>query len=88
MPCKPTLSQEHSRRLCVNKMQSIGIEDTILVGNGIGGTVFILRIQLIPTDLPFTFKRLLLPETFNTEKVTEGGFGVDLRASRFSHARL
>jgi hypothetical protein len=37
------------------------IEATILTGQGEGETVFIPRIPLIPTDLPFNFKRLQFP---------------------------
>ena len=37
------------------------IEATILTGNYKNEDVFIPRIPMIPTDLPFDFKRLQLP---------------------------
>jgi ATP-dependent DNA helicase PIF1 len=40
------------------------IEATILTGKGEGETVFIPGIPLIPTDLPFNFKRLHFPVRF------------------------
>jgi hypothetical protein len=48
-------------RLCVKKMLGIVIEEIILTGKGEGETVFIPRIPLIPTGLPFIFKRLRFP---------------------------
>jgi ATP-dependent DNA helicase PIF1 len=48
-------------RLCVKKMLGNVIEATILTGKGKVETVFIPWIPLIPTDLPFTFKRLQFP---------------------------
>jgi ATP-dependent DNA helicase PIF1 len=48
-------------RLCVKKMLGNVIEATILTENGEGETDSIPRIPLIPTDLPFNFKRLQFP---------------------------
>jgi ATP-dependent DNA helicase PIF1 len=48
-------------RLCVKKMLGNVIESTILTGKGKDETVFVPRIPLIPTDLPFTFKILQFP---------------------------
>jgi ATP-dependent DNA helicase PIF1 len=48
-------------RLCVKKMLGNVIEATILTGKGEGETVFIPRIPLIPSDLPFHFKRFQFP---------------------------
>ena len=45
-------------RLCVKSMLPHIIEATILTGCAKGEDVFIPRIPIIPTDLPFEFKRL------------------------------
>jgi ATP-dependent DNA helicase PIF1 len=47
--------------LCVKNLYSHIIEATILTGCARGKDVFIPRILLIPTDLPFHFKRLQFP---------------------------
>jgi ATP-dependent DNA helicase PIF1 len=71
------------------------IEATILTGKGEGETVFIPRIPLIPTDLPFNFKRLRFPVrlafaiTINKSQGQSIKYcGVDLRLPCFSHGQL
>ena len=46
-------------RLCVKKLMANVIEATILTGSAKGEDVFIPRISMIPTDIPF--KRLQYP---------------------------
>lgn len=48
-------------RLAVKKMQNNLIEATIITGNYKGTDVLIPRIPMIPTDMPFDFKRLQFP---------------------------
>jgi hypothetical protein len=48
-------------RLCIKSLLPHLIEATIMTGFGKGEDVFIPRIPLIPTDLPFDFKRLQFP---------------------------
>jgi ATP-dependent DNA helicase PIF1 len=48
-------------RLCVKNLYSHLIEATILTGCAKVRDVFIPRIPLIPTDLPFNFKRIQFP---------------------------
>jgi ATP-dependent DNA helicase PIF1 len=48
-------------RLCVKNLCSHIIKATILTGCARGRDVFIPRIPLIPTDLPFYFKRIRFP---------------------------
>jgi ATP-dependent DNA helicase PIF1 len=69
------------------------IEATILTGKGKVETVFIPRIPLIPTDLPFNFKRLQFPVrlAFMINKSQGQSIkycGVDLRSPCFSHGQL
>jgi ATP-dependent DNA helicase PIF1 len=45
----------------VKKLYSQRIEATILTGCAKGKVVFIPRVPLIPTDLPFDFKKLQSP---------------------------
>ncbi|KIH68606.1 hypothetical protein ANCDUO_01056 [Ancylostoma duodenale] len=45
-------------RLCVKNLMSNVIEATILAGKARGEDVFSPRIPMIPTDMPFDFKRL------------------------------
>ena len=47
--------------MTVRKLFSHVIEATILTGCAKGENVFIPRIPLIPTDMPFDFKRLQFP---------------------------
>ncbi|XP_014213691.1 uncharacterized protein LOC106643176 [Copidosoma floridanum] len=44
-------------RLQIKTLRNNIIEDTILTGPASGPIAFILRIRMIPTDLPFQFKR-------------------------------
>ncbi|KAL0840535.1 hypothetical protein ABMA28_015753 [Loxostege sticticalis] len=48
-------------RLLVKSLKTFIIECTILTGCGTGEVVLIPRISLIPSDLPFQFKRLQFP---------------------------
>jgi ATP-dependent DNA helicase PIF1 len=71
------------------------IEATILPGNGEGETSFIPLIPLIPTDMPFKFKRLQFPVrvafaiTINKSQGQSIKYcGVDLRTPCFSHGQL
>ncbi|RCN38503.1 hypothetical protein ANCCAN_15578 [Ancylostoma caninum] len=48
-------------RLCVKKLMPNVIEATILTGKSRGEDVSIPRIPMIPTDMPFNFKRLQFP---------------------------
>ncbi|CAI6346155.1 unnamed protein product [Macrosiphum euphorbiae] len=48
-------------RLSVTKLMNNIIEATILNGKFMGEYVMLPRIPMIPTDLPFTFKRLQFP---------------------------
>src|SRR5258705_13049533 len=76
-------------------MTNIVIEALILTGSACGETASIPRIPMIPSDLPFHFKRLQFPvkvcfamsintaqgQSFNT-------VGVDIRSDCFSHGQL
>lgn len=82
-------------RLCVKKMLGNVMEATILAGKGEGESVFIPRIPLVPSDLPFTFKRLQFPVRLAfsiTINKSQGQSikhcGVDLRSPCFSHGQL
>nr|XP_029714104.1 uncharacterized protein LOC115258183 [Aedes albopictus] len=82
-------------RLCVQKMLGNVIEAVILTGKGQGESVFIPRIPLVPSDLPFSFKRLQFPVRLAfsiTINKSQGQSikhcGVDLRSSCFSHGQL
>jgi ATP-dependent DNA helicase PIF1 len=48
-------------RLCVKRLMPNIIEATILTGSAKGEHVFIPRIPLIPSDMPFDFRRLQYP---------------------------
>ncbi len=48
-------------RLCVKSLIPHVIEATILTGCAKGEDVFIPRIPIIPSDMPFEFKRLQCP---------------------------
>jgi ATP-dependent DNA helicase PIF1 len=82
-------------RLCVKKLFPNVIEATILTGCAREQDVFIPRIPLIPSDMPFVFKRLQFPVrlafamTINKAqgqslKVT----GINLETPCFSHGQL
>ena len=71
------------------------IEATILTGPFEGEAVLIPRIPMIPTDLPFQFKRLRFPIRLAfaiTIKKAQGQSlekgGIDLNTDCFSHGQL
>lgn len=55
----PTLC--NGTRLCVKKLMPNLIEATIISGKSAGEVVLLPRIPMIPTDMPFEFKRLQFP---------------------------
>ncbi|GBO42986.1 hypothetical protein AVEN_213477-1 [Araneus ventricosus] len=82
-------------RLCVSKLMSKVIQVTTLAGKIKGERVFIPRINRIPSDKPFVFKRLQFPFrlafaiTMNKDqdqslKVS----GINLKPPCFSHGQL
>ncbi|XP_059149801.1 uncharacterized protein LOC131936752 [Physella acuta] len=82
-------------RLSIKKMYSHIIEATIMNGSGKGEDVFIPRIPLIPTDLPFDFKRLQFPVQLAfamTVNKAQGQsmsvVGVNLETPCFPHGQL
>jgi len=82
-------------RLCVKNLYSHIIEATILTGCARGRDVFIPRIPLIPTDLPFHFKRLQFPfrlaSAMSINKAQRQSMkisGIHLENSCFSHGQL
>ena len=82
-------------RLCVNKMLANVIEATVLTGKGKDERILISRIPLIPTDLPFNFKRLQFPVrlafliTINKSQGQSIEYcEVDLRSPCFSHGQF
>ena len=82
-------------RLVVKKLNKHIIEATILTETFKGENVFIPRIPLIPTDLPFNFKRLQFPVRLGfaiTINKSQGQSlnitGIDLRDECFSHGQL
>lgn len=82
-------------RLQVKVLRNNVIEAIILTGPASGQMAFIPRIRMIPTDLPFQFKRLQFPVkvsfaiTINKSQGQTYNFvGVDLRSDCFSHGQL
>jgi ATP-dependent DNA helicase PIF1 len=82
-------------RLCVKRLMPNIIKATILTGSPKGEDVFIPRIPLIPSDMPFDFKRLQYPVRLSfamTINKAEGQSlsvaGVNLESSCFSHCQL
>ncbi|KAL0820723.1 hypothetical protein ABMA28_006552 [Loxostege sticticalis] len=82
-------------RLLVKSLKTFIIECTILTGCGTGEDVLIPRIPLIPSDLPFQFKRLQFPVkisfamTINkSQGQTFNVAGLDLSVECFSHGQL
>lgn len=82
-------------RLVVKKMMPNLIEATILTGCAKGEVVFIPRIPLIPSDLPFTFKRTQFPVRLafamsinKSQGQSLKVVGIDLRDDCFSHGQL
>lgn len=82
-------------RLAVKRMMENIIEATILNGNYKGEDVLLPRIPMIPTDLPFDFKRLQFPVRLAfamTINKAQGQSlevcGLDLEQPCFSHGQL
>lgn len=82
-------------RLKVVNLKNFLIECIILTGNATGETVFIPRIPMIPSELPFQLKRLQFPVkiafgmTINkAQGQTLKVAGVDLSIQCFSHGKL
>ncbi|GBN57892.1 hypothetical protein AVEN_30384-1 [Araneus ventricosus] len=82
-------------RLSVKRLLTNIIEATILTGKEKGQDVFIPRIPLVPTDIPFSFKRLQFPVRLAfaiTVNKAQGQSirwcGVNLESPCFSHGQL
>lgn len=89
----PTLC--NGTRLSVKKLFPNLIEATILNGKAAGEVVLLPRIPMIPTDMPFEFKRLQFPVrlafamTINkSQGQTFRVCGVNLEEPCFSHGQL
>ncbi|GFT93444.1 ATP-dependent DNA helicase [Trichonephila clavipes] len=81
-------------RLSVKKMMNNVIEATILTGKFKGEDVLLPRIPMIPTDMPFEFKRLQFPVrlafamTINKAQGSLQVCGLNLENPCFSHGQL
>lgn len=82
-------------RLCVKSLMPHVIEATILTGCAKGEDVFLPRIPMIPTDMPFEFKRLQFPIRLAfamTINKSQGQSlkvaGINLETPCFSHGQL
>ncbi|CAM1299818.1 Uncharacterised protein r2_g976 [Pycnogonum litorale] len=82
-------------RLIVTKLQPHLIEAIILTGASQGEMVFIPRIPIIPSDLPFQFKRLQYPVKVSfamTINKSQGQslrtVGLNLKTSCFGHGQF
>ncbi|XP_035218215.1 uncharacterized protein LOC118191520 [Stegodyphus dumicola] len=82
-------------RLSVKKLMKIVIEATILTGPAKGKDVFIPRIPIIPSDVPFHFKRLQFPISLSFAISINKAQGqslkvvvLNLRSPCFSHGQL
>ena len=82
-------------RLRVKQMIRNCIEATILTGCAKGEDVFIPRIPIIPSNMPFEFKRLQLPVKLcfamsinKSQGQSLRVVGVDLTNACFSHGQL
>uniref|UniRef100_UPI00358EADF8 ATP-dependent DNA helicase PIF1-like n=1 Tax=Myxine glutinosa TaxID=7769 RepID=UPI00358EADF8 len=82
-------------RLAIKKLVPHVIEANILTGNYSGEQVFIPRIPIIPSDLPFEFKRLQFPVRLSfamTINKAQGQslkvVGLNLDSPCFSHGQL
>ena len=82
-------------RHSVKKLMNNIIEATILNGKFKGTDVLLPRIPMIPTDMPFEFKRLQFPVRLAfamTINKAQGQslqvFGLDLEIPCFSHGQL
>jgi ATP-dependent DNA helicase PIF1 len=89
----PTLC--NGTRLIIKTLKTFVIECVILTGNAAGEVVLIQRIPLIPTDLPYQFKRFQFPVkccfamTINkAQGQTMRVAGIDLSRNCFSHGQL
>ena len=82
-------------RLSVKKLMPNIIQATIMTGQAAGEDVFIPRIPIIPSDLPFQFKRLQFPVRLSfamSINKAQGQslkvVGLDLLKPCFSHGQL
>jgi len=82
-------------RLAVKKLMNNVIEATIIKGKYEGEDVLIPRIPMIPTDLPFDFKRLQLPvrlASAMTINKSQGQsleiYGINLEFPCFAHGQF
>ena len=82
-------------RLIVERMMPRVIEATVVTGPGKGNNVFIPRIPLTPSDMPFQFKRLQFPINLcfamsinKAQGQTLKVVGVNLESPCFSHGQL
>jgi hypothetical protein len=82
-------------RLCVKQLMPHVIEATILTGCAKGEDVFIPRIPMVPTDMPFEFKRLQFPVrlafAMSINKAQGQSLkiaGINLETPCFSHGQL
>lgn len=82
-------------RLAIKKLMTNLIEATILIGKAKGEIVLIPRIPLIPTDMPFEFKRLQFPVRLafaisvnKAQGQTVKVCGLNLMEPCFSHGQL
>jgi ATP-dependent DNA helicase PIF1 len=82
-------------RLCVKQSMPHVIEATILTGCAKGEDVFIPRIPMVPTDMPFEFKRLQFPVrlafAMSINKAQGQSLkiaGINLETPCFSHGQL
>jgi hypothetical protein len=82
-------------RLCIKRLTKNIIEATIISGQAAGEDVFIPRIPIIPSDMPFQFRRLQFPVQLSfamTINKAQGQslkvVGLDLQYPCFSHGQL
>jgi hypothetical protein len=82
-------------RLCVKTLMPHVIEATIMTGCAKGEDVFIPRIPLLPSDMPFEFKRLQFPVRLafamsinKSQGQSLKVAGVNLETPCFSHGQL
>ncbi|GBO22841.1 hypothetical protein AVEN_215853-1 [Araneus ventricosus] len=82
-------------RLSMKRLLTNIIEATILTGKEKGQDMFIPRIPLVPTDIPFSFKRLKFPVRLAFALTVNKGkgqlirrCGVNLESPCFSHGQL
>lgn len=82
-------------RLIIKNLKQNIIETTIISGQAAGEDVFIMRIPMIPTEVPFEFKRVQFPIRLSfamSINKAQGQslrvVGLDLRNPCFSHGQL